>query len=107
MQLQIRTLLKQVHPLKGVVYASIQLVPCKGAAADRIEVRVAPRKNSRACCCRCGRPGATYDHQRERRFDFVPLWVCLSSYCMPRVAWIAATVACTSKPCLGPGASRR
>jgi transposase len=74
MQLQLRTVLNYVHPLKYFAYADVRLVRWKGAAAPRIEARVAPRKNSRARCCRCDRPGATYDHQHERRFDFVPLW---------------------------------
>ena len=74
MQLQLRTVLNRVHPLKHFVYADVRLVPWKGAAAGRIEALVAPRKNSRARCCRCDRSGATYDHQPERRFDFVPLW---------------------------------
>lgn len=74
MQLQLQTVFNNVQPLKSFVYDDIRLVPRKGAAAARIEARVAPRKNSRARCCRCDQPGATYDHQPERRFDFVPLW---------------------------------
>jgi len=71
MQLQLQTLLNFVHPIKCFVYTDVRLVKGTGA---RIEARVVPRKNSRARCCRCDRPGATYDHQPERRFDFVPLW---------------------------------
>jgi transposase len=74
MQLQLQTILNRVHPLKYFVYADVRLVPWKGAAVACIEARIAHRKNSRARCCRCHRPGATYDHQTERRFDFVPLW---------------------------------
>jgi transposase len=80
MQLQVQTVLNNVHPLKGFVYADVRLIRSQGAAVARIEARVVPRKNSRGHCSRCGRPGATYDHQPERRFDFVPLWgllVCL------------------------------
>jgi transposase len=33
-----------------------------------------PRKNSRAFCSGCGRPGPVYDRLDERRFEFVPLW---------------------------------
>jgi transposase len=73
MQLQLQTLLNHVHRLKHFVYADVRLVPCQGAPAH-IEVQVLPRKNSRARCSRCSQPGATYDHQLERRFDFVPLW---------------------------------
>ncbi len=74
MQLQLQTVLNYVHPLKCFVYADVRLVPCSGAPAARIEARVTSRKNSRARCRGCGRPGATYDHQPERWFDFVPLW---------------------------------
>ncbi|MBU1910556.1 MAG: ISL3 family transposase [Verrucomicrobia bacterium] len=74
MQLQLQTVLNKVHPLKCFVYADVRLVPGKGAAAAHIEARIVPRKNSLPRCCRCGLPGTTYDHQPERRFDFVPLW---------------------------------
>jgi len=71
MQLQLQTILNFVHPIKRFVYTDVRFVKDTG---DRIEARVVPRKNSRARCCRCDRSGATYDHQLERRFDFVPLW---------------------------------
>lgn len=74
MQLQLQTLLNYVHPLKSFVYADVRKVSCNGTPDSRIDVRVEPRRNSRARCCRCSRSGATYDHQPERRFDFVPLW---------------------------------
>ena len=32
------------------------------------------RKNGRAICSGCGRPGPGYDRLPERRFEFVPLW---------------------------------
>ena len=73
MQLQLRTVFNKVHPLKSFVYVDIQLVPCKGAA-PHIEARVVPRKNSRGRCSICNKPGPTYDHLHERRFNFVPLW---------------------------------
>ena len=75
MQLQLRTVLNYVHPIKCFVYADVRLVAGEGAAAvSHIEAQVEPRSNSRARCCQCHRRGATYDHQPERRFDFVPLW---------------------------------
>ncbi len=73
MQLQLQTVLNHVHPLKSFVYADVRLVAGKGPS-PRVEARVTPRKNSRARCRTCDLPGATYDHQPERRFDFVPLW---------------------------------
>lgn len=72
MQLQLRTVLNNVHPINRFLYSDVRLV--MGAETCHIEGRIESRSNSRALCCRCGRPGATYDHQPERRFDFVPLW---------------------------------
>src|SRR5512140_2453409 len=73
MQLQLQTLFNHVHRLKRCVYNDVRLVPCQGAEAH-IEARVVPRKHSRARCSRCDKPGPTYDHLPERRFNFVPLW---------------------------------
>jgi transposase len=77
MQLQIRTVLNKLHPLKSFVFADIRLTPDRSAASVHIEARVVPRKNSRGLCRKCGRPGPTYDHECERRFDFVPLWALM------------------------------
>src|ERR1700674_3176134 len=46
-----------------------------------------PRKNSRAICTGCGRPGPAYDRLEERRFEFVPVWGILVflAYRMRRV----------------------
>ena len=74
MQLQLQTVLNLVHPLKSFVYADIRLLARVGRRGDSIEARVEPRKNSRGRCGRCKRPGPPYDHQPERRFDFVPCW---------------------------------
>ena len=74
MQLQLRTLLNHVHPLKSFVYVDVRLVPCEGTPSVCVDARLVPRKNSHGRCCKCNKPCATYDHQPERRFDFVPLW---------------------------------
>jgi len=74
MQLQLQTVLNNVHRLKYFVYADVRLVPGVGARAARVEARLEPRKNSRGRCPICDEAGGTYDHQPERRFDFVPLW---------------------------------
>ena len=39
-----------------------------------IEVDVRSRKGSKGLCSCCGKPGPTYDHQKLRRFEFVPFW---------------------------------
>jgi transposase len=77
MQLQIRTVLNKLHPLKSFVYADVRLTPDRSEAGVHIEARVVPRKNSCGLCRKCGRPGPTYDHECERRFDFVPLWALM------------------------------
>jgi transposase len=74
MQLQLRTVLNKLHPLKSFVYDDVRFTPDRSKAGVRVEVRVLPRKNSHGICRKCGRPGPTYDHACERRFDFVPLW---------------------------------
>jgi len=74
MQLQLRTILNSVHPLKSFVYADVRLTPCKRTETPMIKAKIVARKNSRAICSKCKRAGATYDHQPERVFDFVPLW---------------------------------
>lgn len=75
MQLQLRTLLNRVHPIKSFVYADVRLVTPIPDMSARIEARIEPRKNSKPHCGKCKKPGPTYDHAPyERRFDFVPLW---------------------------------
>jgi transposase len=68
----IKTLLNQCHPIKGFVYGTVTWVESGGAAA--LKVAVAARRNSRAVCSGCGGAGSTYDHQRARLFEFIPLW---------------------------------
>lgn len=72
MQLQVRTLLNKLHPLKHHVYASTALID--RPKGPEIHVTIVPRKNSLARCADCLRPGSTYDHQLERTWRFVPLW---------------------------------
>lgn len=74
MQLQLKTILNQVHPLKGFVYADVRLVRPEGKAAFRIEAKIAARKNVKPRCGACGARGSCYDHQPQRSFLFVPLW---------------------------------
>jgi len=74
MQLQLRTIFNRVHPLKSFVYADVRLTPCQRTDAPMIKAKIMARKNSHPICSKCKRAGATYDHQPERVFDFVPLW---------------------------------
>ena len=72
MQLQLKTVLNRVHPLKGFVYGDVRLL--KKGACECIEATIVPRTNSRALCSECLRPVPGYDHLPARRFEFVPLW---------------------------------
>jgi transposase len=67
----LKTILNRVEPFKSFVYGKAKWV--EGAGRPTLEVALHARKNGRAICSGCGRPGRTYDH-RQRRFEFVPLW---------------------------------
>lgn len=79
--MQLTTILNRVHRIKGFVYEQPRFVE------DRIEVKVRPRKGSRAICSGCGKRGPGYDKLGKRRFAFVPLWAIAVDlvYAMRRV----------------------
>lgn len=84
--MRLRTLLNHCHNLKSFVYKKENLETYKGA--ECVVVDIVHRKNGKAICSGCLKPGATYDHQREARyFEFVPLWgiVIYLRYVMRRV----------------------
>jgi transposase len=70
--MQLKSILNHVQRFKSFVYGKAQWV--EDAVRPTIEVRIAPRANSRPICSACGRPGPGYDRLPERRFEFVPLW---------------------------------
>ena len=73
--MRLKTLLNRVHPVKGFVYGSPQLVEDVAEPNGcRIEVTLRSRRGSRGVCGSCGKRGPRYDTQSARRFDFVPLW---------------------------------
>ncbi|MDD2708301.1 MAG: ISL3 family transposase [Verrucomicrobiae bacterium] len=72
MQLTIKTILNQVHPLKKFVYADIRLAE---TANLLIEAKIEPRKGSHIVCSGCHREAPGYDELLERRFEFIPLWL--------------------------------
>jgi transposase len=83
--MRIQTILNQVEKFKSFTYGKASLEKrCDGLA---IVVQMKPRKNGRAFCSDCGRPGPVYDRLQERRFEFVPLWGILVflAYRMRRV----------------------
>jgi len=64
----IKTILNKTYPVKGFVYGKVSLFD------NVIVVQVIPRKNTRAICSCCHHPAPTYDHLKERRFKFIPIW---------------------------------
>jgi len=68
-----KTLLNRFYKLNSFVYESCRLLERDGEVI--IEVLIKARKNSKGVCSGCGYKGAgCYDHQPERRFEFIPLW---------------------------------
>jgi transposase len=70
--MQLKTILNRVESFKSFVYGKVRWVQGDGQSA--IEVELHARKNGRAICSGCGRPGPGYDRLPQRRFEFVPLW---------------------------------
>ena len=83
--MRIQTILNRVEKFKSFVHGEARLEERKDGLA--LVVQVKPRKNGRAFCSGCGRPGPTYDRLDERRFEFVPVWGILVflAYRMRRV----------------------
>lgn len=59
-QMQLKTILNQVHPLKRFVYGKCRVVN------DQLLISVRSRANSRPRCGTCQRPGPVYDTRAER-----------------------------------------
>ena len=77
------SILNQFHHFPGFVNVAARLCP----ESKSIEIEVRSRKGSKGLCSSCGKPGPTYDHQKVRRFEFVPFWglAVLLLYCMRRI----------------------
>lgn len=69
--MELVTLLNRCYRFKGFVYGNAQFAKAKQNA---IEVRVVPRRGSRAYCSGCGQRSPGYDRLPERAFEFIPLW---------------------------------
>jgi transposase len=68
----LQTILNQVQPCKPFVYEKARLV---GDEPNRtIEVTIRARANGCPLCSGCGQRRPGYDRQRQRRYEFVPLW---------------------------------
>ena len=70
--MQLQTILNHVEKQRGFVYEQASLVDSDDSA--RLEISIRPQGRSRPVCSGCDRKGSTYDTQRSRRFEFVPLW---------------------------------
>jgi len=83
--MHVRTLLNHVCKHQSFVYQGITLTHT--GVRDCLEVKVEPRKNSRAICSICGNPAPIHDRLAERRCEFVLLWniTVIFLYCMRRV----------------------
>ena len=102
----LKTLLNQVHPVKGFVYAQDRLVPDSAEPNGcRIEAHLRPRRGSQGICSCCLEPGPTYDTQPERRFDFVPLWgiAVVLVYALRRIDCRRCGVKVEAVPWAAPG----
>lgn len=70
--MQLKTMLNRVHKFKSFVYGEVRWAGVEDREALLVEV--VPRRNSRATCSGCKRPGPGYDTLKPREFEFVPLW---------------------------------
>lgn len=67
----LKTILREVHPIKGFVYQAVDWDPLVPKA---VRVKVAARQGCRGICSGCGKKGPGYDRQPQRRWDFIPFW---------------------------------
>ena len=68
--MRLKTILNKVCNFKGFVIG-------KSTFSDKekeINVNISSRKGSKGICSQCGKSGPTYDHQPQRRFEFIPIW---------------------------------
>jgi len=107
----VKTLLNQVHPVKGFVYGRIHRVADRAQVCGyRLEVAVRPRAGSRGLCSGCGQRGPTYDTGEEARaFDFVPLWgiAVVLLYALRRIDCGRCGVKVEAVPWVAPGSKSR
>ena len=77
------SILNQLYHFSGFVYVAARL----RVLSRSIEVEVRARTNSKGKCSACHNPAPTYDHLRERRFEFIPILglMVFFLYCMRRV----------------------
>ena len=64
--------MNRIQRFVGFIYSSIRLRGSGGTL--RIEVKIEPHRGIRGKCATCLKPCPGYDHLKERRWQFVPLW---------------------------------
>ena len=70
--MQIQTILNRIQKHKGFVYSCAHFGPSDKPPS--IEVQLRACKGSLGCCSGCDQPRPGYDHQPQRRFEFIPMW---------------------------------
>jgi transposase len=70
--MQVKSILNRIQKQPGFVYGHAKFVG-RGASI-RIHVPMRSRRGTKPVCSGCGKKRAAYDHLRERRYKFVPLW---------------------------------
>ena len=68
----LKTILNNVERHKSFVYGTPRWFD--PITKNTIDIPIEPRANGKPICSKCGQSGSCYDHQSERRFEFVPLW---------------------------------
>jgi len=71
--MQLKTILNRVAKQPGFVFHTVQLVVAASGSLS-ILVHLRAHGRSRPICSGCMQKRPGYDHQAERRFEFVPLW---------------------------------
>jgi transposase len=69
--MELITILNRCYRHKHFTYQQAHF--CKDSP-NEIEIKIVPRKNSKALCSKCNQPAPGYDHLPERRFEFIPFW---------------------------------
>ena len=77
------SILNKCYHFPGFVYVVARI----NEIAKSIEIEVRSRTGSRGHCSICHSSGPTYDHLKERTFEFVPIWgfSVFFLYCMRRI----------------------
>ncbi len=94
--MELLTILNHCYRHPGFIYGRIGF----DRSQKIIEVNVRPRTGSKAICSKCHQPAPGYDHQPQRRFEFIPFWgyLVFFLYCMRRVQCRTCGVAVEEVP---------